>query len=340
MYEVQQYSSSTSALKSTAVTVVERSQHTYVRRKIYIQYVYCTSMHSTQVLCAYSLHSHIAKLLYPAVCTHHDSSLGTMAPTGCCVASAQQLIMLPCRMFTAALASAAPCFAPFFFADQIFSGTDDPPPPAAPPGAAIDCDSPVRRRASTFSCICCWWSSVVRMPLDNKPAKRSMCDQNCSSTTLLAIACFFMDSLWLFWSFKKPASIHLDNLSRLPIDASESGVCVSACCCTAAVVHPHDPMTKGRVESRKSQSPVHCGTPLPDVDTFRGTGRCRISQLYRYVCTVQTGGHFLLPRPTTCIAVSYHREHDIDRFLATPFLIVLLLLSAISDGSFLNLSKI
>ena len=31
---------------------------------------------------------------------------------------------------------------------------------------------------------------------------------------------------------------------------------------------------------------------------------------------------------------SYHREHDIDRFLATPFLIVLLLLSAISYGSF------
>ena len=28
----------------------------------------------------------------------------------------------------------------------------------------------------------------------------------------------------------------------------------------------------------------------------------------------------------------YHREHDIDRFLATPFLIVLLLLSAISYG--------
>ena len=37
---------------------------------------------------------------------------------------------------------------------------------------------------------------------------------------------------------------------------------------------------------------------------------------------------------------SYHREHDIDRFLATPFLIVLLLLSAISDGSFLIFLKI
>ncbi|CAN0214295.1 unnamed protein product, partial [Ascophyllum nodosum] len=61
-----------------------------------------------------------------------------------------------------------------------------------------------------------------------------------------------------------------------------------ACCCTAAVVHPHDPMTKGRGGCRECQSPVHCSTPLlPDVDTFRGTGRCRISQLYRYVCTVR-----------------------------------------------------
>ena len=58
-------------------------------------------------------------------------------------------------------------------------------------------------------------------------------------------------------------------------------MCVSACCGTAAVVHPHDPMTKGRGGCRECQSPVHCGTPLPDVDTFRGTGRCRISQLYR-----------------------------------------------------------
>ena len=83
-----------------------------------------------------------------------------------------------------------------------------------------------------------------------------------------------------------------------------------------------------------------CGTPLPDVDTFRGTGRCRISQLYRYVCTVQTGGNFLFPRPTSYLAVSYHREHDIDRFLATPFLIVLFLLSTISYGSFLIFFKI
>ena len=73
-------------------------------------------------------------------------------------------------------------------------------------------------------------------------------------------------------------------------------LCVSACCCTAAVVHPHDPMTKGRGGCRECQSPVHCGTPLPDVDTFRGTGRCRISQLYRYVCTVRTDRRpFLVP---------------------------------------------
>ena len=67
-------------------------------------------------------------------------------------------------------------------------------------------------------------------------------------------------------------------------------MCVSACCCTAAaVVHTHDPMTKGRGGCRECQSPVHCGTPLPDVDTFRGTCRCRISHLYsRYVCTVRT----------------------------------------------------
>ena len=179
----------------------------------------------------------------------------------------------------------------------------------------------------------------MRMPLDNKPVKRSMCDQNCSSTTLLAIACFFMDSLCL-WSFKKPASIHLDNLSRLPIDASESGMCVSACCCTAAIVYPHDPMTKGRGRCRECQSPVHCGTPLADVDTFRGTSRWRTTQVYRYLCTVQTGGHFLFLSPTPYIAVSYHREHDIDRFLATPFLIVPLLLSVISYGSFLIFPKI
>ena len=93
-------------------TVVERSQHIYARHEMYIQHVYCTSMHSNQVLCAYSLHSHIAKPLYPAVCTRHDSSLRTMAPTGCCVPSAQQLIMLPCRVFATALASADPRFAP------------------------------------------------------------------------------------------------------------------------------------------------------------------------------------------------------------------------------------
>ena len=58
------------------------------------------------------------------------------------------------------------------------------------------------------------------------------------------------------------------------------------------------------------------------------------------VPSVQTGGHFLFPRPTPYLVVSYHREHDIDRFLATPFLIVLFLLSAISYGSFLIFSKI
>ena len=124
-----------------------------------------------------------------------------------------------------------------------------------------------------------------------------------------------------------------------PSPIVEPLMCVSACCCTAAVVHLHDPMTKGRGGCRECQSPVHCGTPLPDVDTFRGTGRCRTSQLYRYVCTVQTGGHFLSPRPTLYLAVSHHREHDIDRFLATPFLIVLLLLSAISYGSFFFFQK-
>ena len=48
----------------------------------------------------------------------------------------------------------------------------------------------------------------------------------------------------------------------------------------------------------------------------------------------------MFPRPTPYLVVSYHREHDIDRFLATPFLIVLLLLNAISYGSFLIFSKI
>ena len=102
-------------------------------------------------------------------------------------------------------------------------------------------------------------------------------------------------------------------------------MCVSACCCTATVVHTHDPMTKGRGGCRECQSPVHWSTPLlPDADTFRGTGKCRISQLYRYVCTVRTDRR---PLPVPTSNPSYHREHDIDRFLATPlFLIVLLLL--------------
>ena len=117
-------------------------------------------------------------------------------------------------------------------------------------------------------------------------------------------------------------------------------MCVSACCST--VVHPHGPMTKGRGGCRECQSPVHCGTPLPDVDTFRGTGRCRISQLYRYLCTVRTDRRsFLVPTSNPIfLVVSYHREHDTGRFLATPFLIVLLRLSAISYGSFIIFSKI
>ena len=69
------------------------------------------------------------------------------------------------------------------------------------------------------------------------------------------------------------------------------------------------------------------------VESVSCTGTC--------VPSVQTGGHFLNPCPTPYLVVSYHREHDgIDRFLATPFLIVLLLLSAISYGSFLIFSKI
>ena len=78
-------------------------------------------------------------------------------------------------------------------------------------------------------------------------------------------------------------------------------------CCTAAVVHPHDPMTKRRGGCRECRSPVHCGTPLPDVDTFRGTGRCRISQLCRYVCTVRTDRRpFLVPtsNPISCCFLS------------------------------------
>ena len=58
------------------------------------------------------------------------------------------------------------------------------------------------------------------------------------------------------------------------------------------------------------------------------------------VPSVQTGGHFLFPRPTPYLVISYHREQDIDRFLATPFLIVLLFLSAISYGSCHIFSKI
>ena len=52
MYEVQQYNNSTSALKSTSFfsrwivllysIILERSQHIYARREIYIHHVYCT----------------------------------------------------------------------------------------------------------------------------------------------------------------------------------------------------------------------------------------------------------------------------------------------------------
>ena len=116
-------------------------------------------------------------------------------------------------------------------------------------------------------------------------------------------------------------------------------MCVSACCCTAAaVVHPHDPMTKGRGGCRECQSPVHCGTPLPATLTLfeeRVGVESVISCTGTCVPSVQTGGHFLFPRPTPYLVVSYHREQDIDLFLATPFLIVLLLLSAISYDSFL-----
>ena len=66
------------------------------------------------------------------------------------------------------------------------------------------------------------------------------------------------------------------------------------------------------------------------VESVSCTGKC--------VPSVQTESHFLFPRPTPYL-VSYHREHNIDRFLATPFFIVLLL-SAISYGSFLIFSKI
>ena len=64
------------------------------------------------------------------------------------------------------------------------------------------------------------------------------------------------------------------------------------------------------------------------VESVSCTGTC--------VPSVQTGGHFLFPRPTPYL-VSYHREHDIDRFLASPFLLVLLLLSAILTAHFLFL---
>ena len=68
------------------------------------------------------------------------------------------------------------------------------------------------------------------------------------------------------------------------------------------------------------------------VELVSCTGTC--------VPSVQTGGHFLFSRPTPYLVVSYHREHDIDRFLATPFLIDLLLLSATSYGSFIIFPKI
>ena len=58
MYEVQQYSNSTSALKSTFFfsrwivllysIIVERSQHIYARREIYIHHVYCTVQECTR----------------------------------------------------------------------------------------------------------------------------------------------------------------------------------------------------------------------------------------------------------------------------------------------------
>ena len=42
------------------------------------------------------------------------------------------------------------------------------------------------------------------------------------------------------------------------------------------------------------------------VESVTCTGTC--------VPSVQTGGHFLFPRPTPYLVVSYHREHDINRF--------------------------
>ena len=53
-------------------------------------------------------------------------------------------------------------------------------------------------------------------------------------------------------------------------------MCVSACCGTAAVVHPHDPMTKDRGGCRECQSPVHCGTPLPR--SIEGKSRTKLCQ--------------------------------------------------------------
>ena len=60
----------------------------------------------------------------------------------------------------------------------------------------------------------------------------------------------------------------------------------------------------------------------------------RISQLYRYLCCTyrpyrQEAISCSHVQPHIYLVVSYHREHDdiIDRFLATPFLIVLLLCS-------------
>ena len=69
---------------------------------------------------------------------------------------------------------------------------------------------------------------------------------------------------------------------------------------------------------------------------------CRISQLYRYVCTVRTDRRRALHVPTFnpvyCSFLSPGARY-IERFLATPFLVVLIILSAISYGSFLIVSK-
>ena len=72
------------------------------------------------------------------------------------------------------------------------------------------------------------------------------------------------------------------------------------------------PFCGGRCHSQDFSLPVLlqftvCGTPLPDVDTFRGTGRCRISYLYRYVSTVRTDRRpFPVPtsNPISCCFLS------------------------------------